>query len=64
MSTILTRRRARLGTTVASILALTGGLLALPSVPANAVGPTLTGADQEYYGYYRLDSRHSQGYTG
>lgn len=64
MSTILTRRRARLGTTVASILALTGGLLAVPSVPAKAVGPTLTGADQEYYGYYRLDSLHSQGYTG
>ncbi len=64
MNAILTRRCVRLGTTVASVLALTGGALALPSVPANAVGPTLTGADQEYYGYYRLDSLHSQGYTG
>ena len=63
MNAILTRRCVRLGTTVASVLALAGGALALPSVPANAVGHTLTGADQEYYGYYRLDSLHSQGYT-
>ncbi|MGP1497734.1 MAG: S8 family peptidase [Schaalia odontolytica] len=64
MSATSVRRHARLGITVASVLALAGGALTLPSVPARAVEPVLTGADQEYYGYYRLDSLHSQGYTG
>ena len=55
------RRIYGLGT---GVLALVVGAGVVPAAPANAVDREVTGADQEYYPYYRLASLHSQGYTG
>ena len=64
MTALSLRRCGRACALGAGVLALIVGSAVVPAAPANAVDREVTGADQEYYPYYRLASLHSQGYTG
>ncbi len=54
-------RAARALTTVASVLALAAGVLALAPAPAHADGAV---PSQEYFSYYHFDTARAKGYTG
>ena len=64
MMTRVVRRWRRASALGAGILALTVGAAVVPAAPASAADREVTGADEEYYSYYKLASLHSQGYTG
>ena len=64
MMTRVVRRWRRASALGVGIFALTVGAAVVPAAPASAADREVTGADEEYYSYYKLASLHSQGYTG